>query len=253
MSRPDSPNEVPADVDVTFARVKPVTLVACVAASLSIAAPAAAQEPPLVEIGGPLPDHPAAPMTADLSAALAAAREHWGGDPPCGSVDVRHFDLGPWAGLAYRYRCRIDLATPLPDFAVLCPTVVHEVGHLHGHDHDEHGVPVDPAQVGGPMDYRTVYLPGAVPACERERERRERLSGRSARVTAAAAGKQRRCNRLARSAARRGSAARARRPARVRRCRARAKNLAARARTLRTAITWRRTPVVAAAAGVRPH
>jgi hypothetical protein len=124
---------------------------------------------------------PAAQLTPDLTAALAAAESHWGGPAPCGPPVIRFIDDWPGSAVAWPSRCLIDINPVLGgrDFDSLCELVTHEVGHLHGLGHGHPGDPLyDPALEGTVMDYRAFERPGIVPACDVERRRRQVVEDR---------------------------------------------------------------------------
>jgi hypothetical protein len=176
--------------------------------------------------------------TPDLRAALAAAREHWGGAvPPCG---VPAFRLIPdhraiAGGVAWDHDglCLIDIERAERHFEVNCELVVHEYGHLLGLGHGWQGPPgnpdplYDPALEGTVMDYRTLNRRGVVPACDREHRRRVHLTDRWWALTDRAAKRRRLCRTLRRRGA----------TAAPRRCRQAASTIR-RARALRRTITW---------------
>jgi hypothetical protein len=132
-------------------------------------------------------DNPAARWPvggAALATAMSLATEHWGMSPCNGEVALSWTGgLGPgvnaqssWANDVDPYRqpsrnsdCAIALSTRVQwDWPMLCTVVIHEVGHLTGHDHvdDEHDIMyyayVEPAYecttTAEPLD------PGAGPA-----------------------------------------------------------------------------------------
>jgi hypothetical protein len=95
---------------------------------------------------------------AALTTAMALATEHWGMTPCGGQVALSWTGaLGPgvnaqssWANDVDPYGqpsrntdCAIALSTRIAwDWPMLCTVVIHEVGHLTGHDHvdDEHDI-----------------------------------------------------------------------------------------------------------------
>jgi matrixin len=114
-----------------------------VAAALAGAAPAPAQAD-----GDPAARWPIGGST--LASAMDLAATHWGLRPCGGSVRLSWVALGAginaqssWANDVDPYLqpsrntdCEIALSTrPDWDWAMLCSVVVHEVGHLTGHDH----------------------------------------------------------------------------------------------------------------------
>ena len=178
----------------------------------------------VVEIPEPVP----APDTNALRASLAAGRAFWGGDPPCGRPVVRM--LPDWyGGYALEDICTIDIGEhELRDFDFLCNLVVHELGHLRGLGHGQPGdVSYDPTLEGTVMDYRVSDEDGTVPACDRERRRRERLEERWFGLVDRAVERRALCRKLRRRHA----------AAAPRRCRQAAASTA-RARHVRRAITW---------------
>jgi hypothetical protein len=121
-------------------------LFAALVASLALAAPAAAAA---ADAGAP----PAARWPAGgstLRAALAIGAEHWGMTPCRGRVAVSWAALGSatnaqssWANdlddvaqPSFNEDCSIVLSIDVEwDWPKLCTVMVHEVGHLDGHDH----------------------------------------------------------------------------------------------------------------------
>lgn len=109
---------------------------------LAFASPASATDAP------PAAHWPAGGST--LRAALAIGAEHWGMTPCRGRVAVTWAPLGAatnarssWANDADPYAqpssntdCAIALSTQVDwDWPKLCSVVVHEAGHLDGHEH----------------------------------------------------------------------------------------------------------------------
>jgi len=149
--------------------------------AILLAAAPAAQGGAYPELDDAYWARPAAPLTPDLEATLAAAEAHWGGPPACGTPVIRFIDDWPGSAVAWPHKCLIDINPVLGgrDFDWLCELVTHEVGHLHGLGHGHPGDPLyDPALEGTVMDYRTADRPGIVPACDVERRRREALEVR---------------------------------------------------------------------------
>jgi hypothetical protein len=219
-------------------RPLPAAVAAGVALALAFAAPVAAHEPPAHE-STPADwtphEAPSAEPAPDLALALRAAREHWGGvDPPCGSPTVRIVAGIPGGGgAAWKDRCLIHIDERDVGFDTLCNLLTHEIGHLHGHDHDEYGVPLEADQVGGVMDYETIWARGSVPACDSERRRRVLLEERWVDLNDRGWLRRDRCRRV--RAARAGRRAAAARTVEV--C-ARARGTSQRARLLRRKLTW---------------
>jgi Matrixin len=131
-------------------------------ALLALASPAAA-----AAADAPATRWPAGGST--LRAAVALGAGHWGMTPCRGRVSVGWAALGAatnaqssWANDVDPYLqpssntdCEIALSTQVEwDWTKLCTVVVHEVGHLDGHDHVD-----DPADVM----YATYLAP--VPEC----------------------------------------------------------------------------------------
>jgi hypothetical protein len=178
-----------------------------------------------------------ATSTPDLEAGLAAAREHWRANPPCGEVTFRLIPerLAIAGGVSWDHDglCLIDIEGAERHFEDNCELVVHEYGHLLGLGHGWQGPPgnpdplYDPALEGTVMDYRVLDRRGGVPACDREHARRERLTERWWKISDSAERRRVLCRAL-----RRRNAA-----APPRRCR-RAAETAARSRRLRRQITW---------------
>jgi Matrixin len=135
-------------------------LLLTLACLLAVAGPASAAD-------GPAARWPEGGST--LRAAVAIGAEHWGMTPCRGRVAVRWGALGAatnarsaWANDVDPYTqpssntdCAITLSSQVEwDWVKLCSVVVHEVGHLDGHDHVD-----DPDDVMYP-----VYL-APVPEC----------------------------------------------------------------------------------------
>lgn len=100
---------------------------------------------------------PAAPAqrfavsSAGMHAAQAVARAHWGVDPCGGELEIAWVALEPqvngissWTAFGGGYGdaetnedCRIELNTKMAfSWAKFCTVLVHEYGHLAGHDHE---------------------------------------------------------------------------------------------------------------------
>lgn len=91
----------------------------------------------------------AAPFTRSLDLAYEIAVKYWGGEPEnCAEIDKQIVPEG-WLGDTAVGRATIPqeatscilhidrrLAPP-SQFARACSTMIHEVGHLHGHEHSE--------------------------------------------------------------------------------------------------------------------
>jgi hypothetical protein len=201
-----------------------------VVALVLAACPAAAAEQPVYpRLDDAYWARPAAHLTPDLEAALAAAEAHWGGPAPCGTPVIRFVDDWPGSAVAWPDRCLIDINPVLGgrDFDWICELVTHEVGHLHGLGHGHPGDPLyDPALEGTVMDYRMADRPGIVPACDAERRHREALEDRLFHLKDSAAARRVRC-RVLRHRHRRA------RPE----CR-RAAQISVRVHALRRRITW---------------
>jgi hypothetical protein len=125
-------------------RPRPTRLLVALLALLAVAltAPAAHAD------DSPATRWPAGGST--LRTALAMGAEHWGMTPCGGRVDVYWSGLAAgtnaqssWANAVDPYRqpssnteCEIALSTGTAwDWVKLCTVVIHEVGHLTGHDH----------------------------------------------------------------------------------------------------------------------
>jgi hypothetical protein len=206
-----------------------VALAACTAAPGATAHMAAAEEPVYPRLDDAYWARPAAPLTPDLQATLAAAEAHWGGPAPCGTPVIRFIRDWPGSAVAWPHRCLVDINPVLGgrDFDWLCELVAHEVGHLHGLGHGHPGDPLyDPALEGTVMDYRAADRPGIVPACDAERRRREALEFRWFDLKETAAARRAHCRALHRRP--RPAAPACRRAART----------SERARALRRRVTW---------------
>ena len=133
---PSSPHRVPRRLRAALAAL-------LTAAALTGAAPGRAQA-----TGDPAARWPIGGSTLATAMDLAAA--HWGLRPCGGSVRLSWVALGAginaqssWANDVDPYlqpsrntECEIALSTrPEWDWTMLCSVVVHEVGHLTGHDH----------------------------------------------------------------------------------------------------------------------
>jgi hypothetical protein len=95
---------------------------------------------------------PASPTSPAIAQAEQIARAYWGSDPCSGAVDVRWVRQAPdinalstWATPATdpygdpdaNTDCTIDLNPAATfDWPKFCTVLVHEFGHLTGHDHD---------------------------------------------------------------------------------------------------------------------
>jgi hypothetical protein len=126
-------------------------LVAVLAVALGAATAAASARAD----GGAAARWPAGGST--LRAAMGLGAEHWGMDPCAGHVTLSwtRLDAGidaqsswandrdPYLQPSFNTECEIALSTAAEwDWVKLCTVVVHEVGHLTGHDHVD-----DPADV----------------------------------------------------------------------------------------------------------
>lgn len=98
---------------------------------------------------------------ARLARAHAIAIHHWGWPRPCAGEDIPielealPDGLDGWARWyedpdGDRYGCSISLTTAHPfDWRRMCQVIVHEYGHLYGHDHvDDRRSVMHPAAIG---------------------------------------------------------------------------------------------------------
>jgi hypothetical protein len=154
-------------------------------ALLALAAPALAPVATARADDSPAARWPAGGST--LRTALAMAAEHWGMEPCGGRVAMRWIGLdsgtnaqSSWANEIDPYlqpsrntECAIVLSTSTEwDWVKLCSIVVHEAGHLTGHDHvDDPGdimyyayVRPAPECAGTPEPVETGPPPAAPPA-----------------------------------------------------------------------------------------
>jgi hypothetical protein len=128
-----------------FALSRPAAVLGALLAACSLALAAA---PAVRAADSPATRWPVGGST--LRAAMALATEHWGMAPCGGRVALSWTSLGAatnaqssWANDVDPYRqpssntdCEIALSLqPEWDWPKLCTVVVHEVGHLTGHDH----------------------------------------------------------------------------------------------------------------------
>lgn len=110
----------------------------------ALAAPAAAR----ADDGNPAATWPAGGSTLHLL--LAMGTEHWGMTPCGGKVAIRWGALDPslnaqsswvnpiddFAKPSLNRDCQVTLSTNTTwDWPKLCTVVIHEIGHLDGHDH----------------------------------------------------------------------------------------------------------------------
>jgi matrixin len=153
---PSTPAPFHMDRTTHSSRRRPLALLAAVAGALAFAAPAAAA--------------PAVATDTAMNTAESIARAQWGMDPCGGQVTVVWTVLAPqvnatstwsnpiggYADPAQNSGCKIeynDLASW--DWPKLCTVVVHEMGHLSGHDHSP-----------DPNDVMSAYYTRPLAACD---------------------------------------------------------------------------------------
>jgi hypothetical protein len=108
-----------------------------------------------------------------VQAAVRLADAHWGGPACQGRVELRWTTLArgtnataawknpthAWDNPAENFDCRVELSTAAEfDWAKLCTVVTHELGHLHGRQHDDADVVM------------ATYYRSPLTACERTPE-----------------------------------------------------------------------------------
>jgi hypothetical protein len=145
------------------------SLLAALLLALVCAATAAA--PAARADGSPAARWPAAGST--VRAAMSLAAEHWGASPCGGRVALAWGSLGPalnaestwanavdpWTQPSRNTDCAITLSLETEwDWPKLCTAVVHEVGHLAGHDHVD-----DPDDVMSPVYGRPDFACATTP------------------------------------------------------------------------------------------
>jgi hypothetical protein len=116
-------------------------LLSCLPAAVAVAATGARPATTRFAVGSPA-----------VATAQQVARAHWGSDPCGGAVDIvwkrqagdvnavslwSTATTAPYADPADNSDCEIDLNSAAAwDWPKLCTVIVHEYGHLTGHDHD---------------------------------------------------------------------------------------------------------------------
>jgi len=149
------------------------------APGLAAAQSAAAQFP----IDGPL-----------MRTAQRVASEHWGGTPCAGTVSLEWKPLGAstnaaatwfnptdvWSNPAANYDCAIELNAGA-DFAFpeLCTILAHEIGHLMGHPHADHGGDLMSPTYTTPLAACTAAAPAPVAKAKAKAKAKAESSTRS--------------------------------------------------------------------------
>jgi hypothetical protein len=168
-----------------FPTLRPSRLLAL---ALAVVAALALTAPPARAADSPAARWPVG--GAALTTAMALAAGHWGMTPCGGQVAMNWTgalsrgvnaqsswanDVDPYAQPSRNVDCAIALSTRVEwDWPMLCTVVIHEVGHLTGHDHvdDEHDLMyyayVEPAYecttTAEPPEAGPAALPLATPA-----------------------------------------------------------------------------------------
>jgi hypothetical protein len=131
----------------TLARARALARLAALTVAATLALPVAGAGAAVEDPAGRWPTTGTA-----MHAAFAVAVDRWGAMPCGGHVDVRwealapgtnadarwHNPVSPWSRPLENAACEVALSPDAQwDWTKLCSVVVHEVGHLWGHDHAE--------------------------------------------------------------------------------------------------------------------